>query len=123
MLAARTRRLDRAVACITCRLSSRQRPRCNATIRKRNFCAWSSRMSDPSSRTSELARLVTDGSAAHRLFDNVMEAFEAHETAVAASEESTGAWTVEIYFEHPPDHDAVRMLVSDLAGDAASERL
>jgi len=80
-------------------------------------------MSDPSTQTSVLARLVTDSRTAHRLFDALMEAFEAGETAVAASEERTGAWTVEIYFEHAPDQDAVRTLVGDLAGNAVAERV
>jgi ribosomal protein L11 methyltransferase len=80
-------------------------------------------MTNPSTQTSVLARLVTDSSTARRLFDALMEAFEAGETAVAASEDPTGAWTVEIYFEHTPDQDAVRALVSNLAGNAAGERV
>src|SRR5262245_22790379 len=80
-------------------------------------------MSDPPTQTSVLARLVTDGGTARRLFDALMEAFEAGETAVAASEERTGTWTVEIYFEHAPAQDAVRALVGDLAGSGAGERV
>jgi ribosomal protein L11 methyltransferase len=80
-------------------------------------------MIDPSTRTSALARLVTDSSTARRLLDGLMEAFEGGEAAVAASEERTGAWTVEVYFEHVPDQDAVRTLVGELAGDAVGERV
>src|SRR5260370_11316423 len=80
-------------------------------------------MNDPSLQTSVLARLDTDSSTAHRLFDALVEAFEAGGTAVAASEERTGAWTVEIYFAHAPDQDAVRTLVGDLAGSAVGERV
>jgi ribosomal protein L11 methyltransferase len=80
-------------------------------------------MNDPSTQTSVLARLVTDSSTAHRLFDALVEAFEAGGTAVAACEERTGAWTVEIYFEHAPDQDAVRTLVGDLAGNAVRDRV
>jgi ribosomal protein L11 methyltransferase len=80
-------------------------------------------MSDPSIQTSVLARLVTDGGTARRLSDGLMEAFEAGGTAVATFEERAGAWTVEIYFEHPPDQDAVRTLLGDLAGEAACERV
>src|SRR5437899_12432310 len=83
----------------------------------------SERMSDSSRETSVLARLATDASTAHRLFDALTEACEAGDTAVAASEELTGAWTVEIYFEHAPDQDAVRALVGNLAGDAVRERV
>ncbi len=80
-------------------------------------------MNDPSSQTSVLARLVTDSSTAHRLFDALAEAFEAGGTAVAASEELTAAWTVEIYFAHAPDQDAVRTLVGDLAGNEVRDRV
>jgi len=81
-------------------------------------------MNDPSAQTSVLARLVTDSSTAHRLFDALVETFEAGGTAVAASEELTAAWTVEIYFAHgAPDQDAVRTLVGDLAGSAAGGRV
>jgi ribosomal protein L11 methyltransferase len=77
-------------------------------------------MSNPATQTSVLARFVTDGDTARRLFDALME--EARDTPVAAFEEA-GAWTVEIYFEHPPDEDAVRTLVGDLAGDAMGKRV
>lgn len=80
-------------------------------------------MNDPSTQTSVLARLVTDGGAARRLFDAVAEAFDAGETAVGVTEDRTGAWTVEIYFERQPDEDAVRGIVRDLAGDAVCDRL
>ena len=80
-------------------------------------------MSDPSTQASVLARLVTDGGTARQLFDALMEAFEAGGTAIAAVEERVGTWTVEIYFEHPPDQETVRTLVGDLAGEAARERV
>jgi ribosomal protein L11 methyltransferase len=81
-------------------------------------------MNDPFRQTSVLARLVTDSSTAHRLLDALVEAFEAGGTAVAACEERTGAWTVEIYFAHwAPDQDAVRTLVGDLAGSAVGDRV
>ena len=79
-------------------------------------------MSNPATQASVLARLVTDGGTARRLFDALMDAFEARDTAVAAFEEA-GAWAVEIYFEHPPDEDAVRTLVGDVAGDAVGKRV
>ena len=79
-------------------------------------------MSNPATQAFVLARLVTDGGTARRLFDALTDAFEARDTAVAAFEEA-GAWAVEIYFERPPDEDAVRTLVDDLAGDAVRERV
>jgi ribosomal protein L11 methyltransferase len=79
-------------------------------------------MSDPSTQISVVARFVTDGSTARRLFDALSAAFATGESAVATFEEA-GAWTVEIYFERPPKHDAVRALLGDIAGDAVRERL
>jgi ribosomal protein L11 methyltransferase len=79
-------------------------------------------MRDPTTQISVLARLAVDAATAQRLLNAPSEAFAAGEAAVAAFEEA-GAWTVEIYFEHLPDQDAVRALVGDLAGGAASERL
>jgi ribosomal protein L11 methyltransferase len=79
-------------------------------------------MNNPSAQTSVLARLITDSSTARQLFDALAEAFETGETAIATFEEA-GAWIVEIYFERPPDHDAVRTLLGRIAGDAVRERL
>jgi ribosomal protein L11 methyltransferase len=79
-------------------------------------------MTNPLAETSTLARLVIDADTARRLSDGLMEAFDTGETAVATFEEA-GFWAVEIYFERPPDHDAVRALLRGLAGDAASERV
>jgi len=80
-------------------------------------------MSDPSNQSSSLARLDTDSMTARRLSDALMEAFDPGETAVAAFEDPAGGWIVEIYFEHPPDQDAVRALIGELAGKAAREDL
>jgi ribosomal protein L11 methyltransferase len=83
-------------------------------------------MTNPLTEASSLARLVTDADTARRLSDGLAEAFDDGETAVATFEESgelAGFWSVEIYFERPPDHDAVRTLLRDVAGDAASERV
>src|SRR5258708_33230384 len=80
-------------------------------------------MNAPSTQTSVLARLVPERRTAHRLFDALVAAFEGGATAVAASEEPTGAWTVEIYFENAPDQDAVSTLDGDLAGNAERDRL
>jgi ribosomal protein L11 methyltransferase len=79
-------------------------------------------MINPLTATSALARLVTDADTARRLSDGLMEVFDTGETAVATYEDA-GAWAVEIYFERPPDRDAVRTLLRDIAGDAASERV
>jgi ribosomal protein L11 methyltransferase len=80
-------------------------------------------MSNPSNQTSVLARLVIDRETAQRLSDALMEALDPGETAIAAFEDRAGTWSVEIYFEHPPNEEAVRALIGDLAGDAARDRL
>src|SRR5260370_20631034 len=80
-------------------------------------------MNDRSPQTYVLARLVPERSTATRLFDALVGGVEGRGTAVAGSEEPTGAWTVEIYFEHAPDQDAVRTLVGDLAGNAVRDRV
>jgi ribosomal protein L11 methyltransferase len=87
-------------------------------------------MTNPLTQTSVLARLTTDADTARRLSDGLMAVLDDGETAVATFEEAgkessrqAGNWAVEIYFERPPDHDAVRALLRDLAGDAASERV
>jgi ribosomal protein L11 methyltransferase len=72
-------------------------------------------MTDLLPETSVLARLVTDADTARRLSDRLMAAFDTGDTAVATFEEA-GAWAVEIYFERPPDHDAVRRLLHSIAG-------
>jgi ribosomal protein L11 methyltransferase len=79
-------------------------------------------MSIPSTRASVVARLCTDAGTARRLLDGLGDAFATGEAAVATFEEA-GAWTLEVYFEGSPDQDAVRALIGDLAGDAASEGL
>jgi ribosomal protein L11 methyltransferase len=79
-------------------------------------------VSVPSTQTSAVARLATDAETARRLFGALSESFATSEAAVAAFEEA-GAWTVEIYFEQPPDERAVRTFIGDLAGDVARERL
>jgi ribosomal protein L11 methyltransferase len=72
-------------------------------------------MTDLLPETSVLARLVTDADTARRLSDRLMATFDTGDTAVATFEEA-GAWAVEIYFERPPDHDAVRRLLHGIAG-------
>jgi len=86
-------------------------------------------MANPLMQTSTLARLVTDADTARRLSDDLTEALDDGETAVATFEEAgkqpggLTSWAVEIYFERPPDHDAVRALLRDIAGDAAGEHV
>jgi ribosomal protein L11 methyltransferase len=89
-------------------------------------------MTNPLKQTSSLARLVTDAGTAHRLSDALIEVLDPGETAIATFEDASAgeegalipdAWAVEIYFERPPDHDAVRALLRDIAGDAVAERV
>jgi ribosomal protein L11 methyltransferase len=79
-------------------------------------------MNEPFASTI-LATVETDGRTAQRLADGLTEALDPGATAIAAFEATDRAWTVEIYFEHPPDEAAVRRLVADLAGDGAGQAL
>jgi ribosomal protein L11 methyltransferase len=80
-------------------------------------------MSDPPTQTSVCARLATDRDTAQRLSSALAEALESGDAAVAAFEDHTGGWTVEICFACPPDKSMVRTLVGDLIGDVERERL
>jgi len=69
-----------------------------------------------------IARLLTDAGTAQAVCDGVLAAsdtFEAAASAFEAAGDPDGRWTVEIYFERPPDHGAVRGLVSRIGGPAA----
>ncbi|NVO12643.1 MAG: 50S ribosomal protein L11 methyltransferase [Rhodoplanes sp.] len=71
-------------------------------------------------RPSTVARLVTTEPLARRIADLLGESFDPEETAVAAFEmPDERSWGVDVYFEHEPDHEAVRELVR-LAADAAT---
>jgi ribosomal protein L11 methyltransferase len=72
---------------------------------------------------SVLACIPTDAATAIRLSDRLAETFEPEAAAVAAYTEPTGDWVVEIHFAVPPDRDAVRALVGDLAGVAAARKI
>jgi ribosomal protein L11 methyltransferase len=68
-----------------------------------------------------LARLTCDEATAKRLADSFSERFE--EAATAAFEGTDGLWNLEIHFDVPPDEDAVRLTVSQLADAEAAARL
>src|SRR5262252_5456081 len=80
-------------------------------------------MTDPSTQTSVIARLVTDAGTARRLFEALAETFEGSDTAVAMSEERAGSSIIDVYFERLPDEHAVRKLIGRLAGDSTGERV
>jgi ribosomal protein L11 methyltransferase len=92
-------------------------------------------MTDLSNQTA-VARLATDATTAQRLVDALAEALDAEGAAVAAHGGADGrsaagigqaggvdSWTVEIYFSHAPDEDAVRALIGRLACEEAAARL
>jgi ribosomal protein L11 methyltransferase len=84
-------------------------------------------MTDPSDQTT-VARLATDAATAQALTDALALALDAGEAAVAAhggagDAGDWGSWTVEIYFAHAPDEDAIRALIGRLAGEEARAQL
>jgi ribosomal protein L11 methyltransferase len=87
-------------------------------------------MMDPSDQTA-VARLVTDAATAQWLVDTLAEALDAGAATVAAhggaanrdGTGDSGSWTVEIFFAHAPDEEAVRALIGRLAGEQARARI
>jgi ribosomal protein L11 methyltransferase len=87
-------------------------------------------MMDPSDQNA-VARLVTDAATAQWLVDALAEALDAGAATVAAhggaaNSDGTGergSWTVEIFFTHAPDEEAVRALIGRLAGEQARARI
>src|ERR1043165_2361272 len=61
-----------------------------------------------------LARLTCDEATARRLAEQLAERFE--QAATAAFEATEGYWNLEVHFEIPPDEDALRLTVRQLAG-------
>ena len=68
-----------------------------------------------------LARLICDEASAKRLVDSFSERFD--DAATAAFEGTDGRWNLEVHFEAPPDEEAVRLTVSQLAGAESAARL
>jgi len=68
-----------------------------------------------------LARLVCDEATAKRLADSFSERFA--EAATAAFEGTDGRWNLEVHFETPPDQEAVRLTLSQIAGAESAARL
>jgi ribosomal protein L11 methyltransferase len=68
-----------------------------------------------------LARLICDEATAKRLADSFSECLD--EAATAAVEGTDGHWNLEIHFENPPDEDAVRLTLSQMAGAETAARL
>ena len=82
----------------------------------------SARLSHEYSGNTTLARLVCDEATARRLADSLSERFDAVGNC-ARSRERTGAGTVEIHFESPPDEDAVRLTLSRIGRRGQRRRL
>lgn len=71
--------------------------------------------------TTTLARLICDEATARRLADSFSERLD--EAATAAFEGTDGFWNLEIHFESPPDQEALRLTLSQLAGAGHAARL
>jgi ribosomal protein L11 methyltransferase len=66
-----------------------------------------------------LARLTCDEATAKRLAERLSERFD--QAATGAFEGADGYWNLEIHFEAPPDQDAVRLTVSQIAGAESAQ--
>lgn len=69
------------------------------------------------------AHLKTTRDIAARLSDALVAHFEGDDVAVANFEDADGSWTVELYFAQAPDERALRDVVYEVAGEAASRAL
>ena len=69
-----------------------------------------------------LARLITGQTIARHIMDVLLESADPDTTAVSASE-AAGGWLVEIHFRDPPDEDAIRNLIGQIAGPDAAAAL
>ena len=69
---------------------------------------------------THLAHIATDAASAGRLADAFADWLG---VAVAAFEQPSGEWNVEIHFEQAPAHDQIRDLVRSIAGSATGEAL
>ncbi len=71
----------------------------------------------PPNGASTLLRFVGDASRARAVGDLIVETFDPAETAACVFEdEKTGQWTVEVFFQEPPDEDEVRALIEFVVG-------
>lgn len=66
---------------------------------------------------------VGNEQVASQLVDNLSEILDGDEVAVAAFEQPGGRWDVTLYFSQEPDHDAVRDLIAQTAGNEVASTL
>ncbi len=92
---------------------------------------------DPPGENSVVARVATDAVTARRLGDVLAELFAPGEAVIAAFATGPGGtggalgrgskndldWTVEVYFQHGPDENAVRARIGELADADTARRL
>ncbi|SEC39802.1 [LSU ribosomal protein L11P]-lysine N-methyltransferase [Rhizobiales bacterium GAS188] len=67
-------------------------------------------------KVTTILRLATDQGRARALTEALSEVFDPENSAVAAFEQESGAWLVEVYFAEAPDESAVLSLVELIAG-------
>jgi ribosomal protein L11 methyltransferase len=70
-----------------------------------------------------VASLSCDEPTARRLIHDLGESLDPEDTACSAFEAGNGAWRLEIHFHTAPDEAAVRALVAQAAGKAATGKL
>ncbi len=71
----------------------------------------------PPNGASTLLRFIGDAPRARAVADLIVETFDPAETAACVFEdEKTGQWTTEVFFQDPPDEDALRELIESVVG-------
>jgi ribosomal protein L11 methyltransferase len=76
-----------------------------------------------SENITTVASLSCDEPTARRLIHDLGESLDPENTACSAFEAGNGAWRLEIHFHTAPDEAAVRALVAQAAGKAATGKL
>jgi len=79
--------------------------------------------SSMSAAASRATCAVGDERTASRLVDVLSESLDGNDVAVVAFEQPGGRWDVTMYFAQEPDHDAVRDLIAQAAGQAVADTL
>jgi ribosomal protein L11 methyltransferase len=77
-------------------------------------------MNPPATR---VARFVADPATAKPTMDTLGEVLDCDETAVALVEQPDGRWAIEIHVAGAPDETGLRVLVAQVAGEAAAATL
>ncbi len=73
--------------------------------------------------STTVATFAISPANAHAVIAALGECLGTADVAISTRETESGRWAVELYFAHPPDHDAIRALVAASAGNEAAAEM